>query len=273
MARVHREQSLEGGKASLVDVAEEALRRWLATGPPPRRRAAAARAGAVRPARHLARHAAHRARAARAQRRDRAPPGQRHLRRRGRLGDARRGAGEARLLQRAGAPARRAPGGRPTCRSSSGRSGAELGRLFDLDADTPATTVTPRAADGRAAGRAHERRRAPRRRAAARRRSCAASSSAGRWCSTCCSSRACRWPTTASRIQRARARPRRRDRRRAGREGDDRGARDRARDLHGGGRAGRALERHLPAAQPRPARGALARGRAAGARDRRAGAP
>src|SRR6201999_1817892 len=31
-ARVHREQSLEGGKASLVDVAEEALRRWLATG-------------------------------------------------------------------------------------------------------------------------------------------------------------------------------------------------------------------------------------------------
>src|SRR6185436_7746865 len=32
MARVHREQSLEGGKTSLVDVAEEALRRWLATG-------------------------------------------------------------------------------------------------------------------------------------------------------------------------------------------------------------------------------------------------
>ena len=32
MARVHREQSLEGGKASLVDVAEGALRRWLATG-------------------------------------------------------------------------------------------------------------------------------------------------------------------------------------------------------------------------------------------------
>jgi GntR family transcriptional regulator len=32
MARVHREQSLESGKASLVDVAEDALRRWLATG-------------------------------------------------------------------------------------------------------------------------------------------------------------------------------------------------------------------------------------------------
>src|SRR4051794_3742187 len=32
MARVHRPQSLETGKASLVDVAEEALRRWLATG-------------------------------------------------------------------------------------------------------------------------------------------------------------------------------------------------------------------------------------------------
>src|SRR5215217_3004716 len=32
MARVHRPQSLEGGKPSLVDVAEEALRTWLATG-------------------------------------------------------------------------------------------------------------------------------------------------------------------------------------------------------------------------------------------------
>src|ERR671918_112228 len=32
MARVHRQQSLGAGKASLVDVAEEALRRWLATG-------------------------------------------------------------------------------------------------------------------------------------------------------------------------------------------------------------------------------------------------
>src|ERR687896_1758932 len=32
MAPVHRQQSLEAGKASLVDVAEEALRRWLATG-------------------------------------------------------------------------------------------------------------------------------------------------------------------------------------------------------------------------------------------------
>src|SRR3954451_2511322 len=32
MARVHREQSLEGRKTSLVDVAEEALRHWLATG-------------------------------------------------------------------------------------------------------------------------------------------------------------------------------------------------------------------------------------------------
>src|ERR671910_103474 len=32
MTRVHRQQSLGGGKASLVDVAEEALRRWLATG-------------------------------------------------------------------------------------------------------------------------------------------------------------------------------------------------------------------------------------------------
>ena len=32
MARVHRGQSLGEGKASLVDVAEEALRRWLATG-------------------------------------------------------------------------------------------------------------------------------------------------------------------------------------------------------------------------------------------------
>ena len=32
MARVHRQQSLGQNKASLVDVAEEALRRWLATG-------------------------------------------------------------------------------------------------------------------------------------------------------------------------------------------------------------------------------------------------
>jgi GntR family transcriptional regulator len=32
MARVHKGQSLGEGKASLVDVAEEALRRWLATG-------------------------------------------------------------------------------------------------------------------------------------------------------------------------------------------------------------------------------------------------
>ena len=32
MARVHRQQSLGPNKASLVDVAEEALRRWLATG-------------------------------------------------------------------------------------------------------------------------------------------------------------------------------------------------------------------------------------------------
>src|SRR3954465_9300425 len=32
MARVHREQSLEGRKTSLVDVAEEALRHWLPTG-------------------------------------------------------------------------------------------------------------------------------------------------------------------------------------------------------------------------------------------------
>jgi GntR family transcriptional regulator len=32
MARVHREHSLEGGRTSLVDVAEDALRRWLATG-------------------------------------------------------------------------------------------------------------------------------------------------------------------------------------------------------------------------------------------------
>src|SRR3712207_1122645 len=32
MARVHRRQSLGEGKASLVDVAEEALRTWLATG-------------------------------------------------------------------------------------------------------------------------------------------------------------------------------------------------------------------------------------------------
>src|SRR5919112_331494 len=32
MARVHRQQSLGETKASLVDVAEEALRRWLATG-------------------------------------------------------------------------------------------------------------------------------------------------------------------------------------------------------------------------------------------------
>src|SRR5215212_2773349 len=32
MARAHRQQSLGATKASLVDVAEEALRRWLATG-------------------------------------------------------------------------------------------------------------------------------------------------------------------------------------------------------------------------------------------------
>src|SRR5215217_1871387 len=32
MARVHRQQSLGATKTSLVDVAEEALRRWLATG-------------------------------------------------------------------------------------------------------------------------------------------------------------------------------------------------------------------------------------------------
>src|SRR5918997_3740017 len=32
MTRVHRQESLGAGRASLVDVAEEALRRWLATG-------------------------------------------------------------------------------------------------------------------------------------------------------------------------------------------------------------------------------------------------
>ncbi len=48
----------------------------------------------------------------------------------------------------------------------------------------------------------------------------------------------------------------------------DRRARDRSRDLHGGGRGGRILNRRVPSAQPRSARHALARGPPAGARDR-----
>ena len=99
-------------RKSLVDVAEDALRTWLATGrhrsgerlPPEQELSAAAR--------HLARHAAHRAAPARGERRDRAPPGQRHVRRPGRLVDARRGTREARVLQRAGPAARREARGR-----------------------------------------------------------------------------------------------------------------------------------------------------------------
>ena len=55
---------------------------------------------------------------------------------------------------------------------------------------------------------------------------------------------------------------------RARRDRDDGGARDRARALHGRGLARRALDRHLPPAEPRSARRSLARGRASRARDR-----
>ena len=100
-------------RTSLVDVAEDALRRWLAHRAPPRRRAPAARAGAVGAPGDLARHAAHGAAAPGGERRDRAPPGQRHLRRARRVVDARRGPGEARLLPRARPPARPEAGARP----------------------------------------------------------------------------------------------------------------------------------------------------------------
>ena len=77
------------------------------------------------------------------------------------------------------------------------RLGPELGELFGLDADTPATTFTRvLLMDGQPGARMRDvvhpevelpPRRPPAPDAGARRR----------WCSTCCSSRACRWPTRA----------------------------------------------------------------------------
>ena len=148
---------------SLVDVAEDALRRWLATGPPPRRRAAAARAGAVGPA-WGSRAARCAPRCERLEesgeivRRQGSGTYVGRSRRRGRSTRGSRSSSPTASWRAAAACASRSP----QLEIEQQPLGAEQGRLFELDPETPATTITRVLDIDGAAGRAHARRRAPR---------------------------------------------------------------------------------------------------------------
>ena len=157
----------EGGAPSLVDSAEQALHNWLAAGRyrqgdrlPPEHEVAV-------DARRLPRHAAQRAPAPRGGRRDRPPPGQRHVRRPHRDPDrARRAARAARALFVGRPPPRpapllRRPQDRAPRRRRRGRRGA------GAVADRPHARVLAHPRRQRRPRRGDVRRRPPQHRAAA----------------------------------------------------------------------------------------------------------